>query len=300
MEPGAVRERLESIDACERLFRDTPTRYSTDNIGLARAKDGLELVRIGQAQRPEFAGWRYGEQYRRRRRNAFLLGAAGVAAGMGAIAALSAFGFAAASGGYLSYQLVKAGWDAGLNRQARFLLPDPDPAARETVRLDRSHLKHATISWEDGTPSLDLPHPKHLKKGDFVLSYRGADLQSVGRRAVAGLNLLVGGRSQLQEGSRILAENHGDLSAWLRRRTYSLTDVPGFRRPEALVELHRPIPRARQAQRWRPHGPRTLDERGHRAPVARRGAYSSGARMAAGGGAGEDQRCAGGAGVGGH
>ena len=224
--------RLESIDACERLFRDTPTRYSTDNIGLARAKDGLELVRIGQAQRPEFAGWRYGEQYRRRRRNAFLLGAAGVAAGMGAIAALSAFGFAAASGGYLSYQLVKAGWDAGLNRQARFLLPDPDPAARETVRLDRSHLKHATISWEDGTPSLDLPHPKHLKKGDFVLSYRGADLQSVGRRAVAGLNLLVGGRSQLQEGSRILAENHGDLSAWLRRRTYSLTDVPASGAPK--------------------------------------------------------------------
>ena len=44
--------RLESIDACERLFRDTPTRYSTDNIGLARVKEGLELVRIGPAIRP--------------------------------------------------------------------------------------------------------------------------------------------------------------------------------------------------------------------------------------------------------
>jgi hypothetical protein len=53
--------RLESIDACERLFRDTPTRYSTDNIGLARVKEGLEL-RIGPAMRPEFAGWRYGER----------------------------------------------------------------------------------------------------------------------------------------------------------------------------------------------------------------------------------------------
>jgi hypothetical protein len=66
--------RLESIDACERLFRDTPTRYSTDNIGLARVKEGLELVRIGPAMRPEFAGWRYGDQFgRRARRNVLLM-----------------------------------------------------------------------------------------------------------------------------------------------------------------------------------------------------------------------------------
>ncbi|MDX2261601.1 MAG: hypothetical protein SFU84_07875 [Gemmatimonadales bacterium] len=70
--------RLESIDACERLFRDTPTRYSTDNIGLARVKEGLELVRIGPAMRPEFAGWRYGDQFGRRRRRNILL-AAGLA-----------------------------------------------------------------------------------------------------------------------------------------------------------------------------------------------------------------------------
>jgi hypothetical protein len=52
--------RLESIDACERLYRDTPTRYATDNIGLAHTKAGLELVRIGQPLRPEFASWRMG------------------------------------------------------------------------------------------------------------------------------------------------------------------------------------------------------------------------------------------------
>ena len=60
--------RLESIDACERLYRDTATRYSTGSIGLARTKEGLDLVRIGAALRPEFASWRYGVSYRRRRR----------------------------------------------------------------------------------------------------------------------------------------------------------------------------------------------------------------------------------------
>src|SRR6476661_6657816 len=52
-------ERWEAIEACERLFHDTRLRVSTDNIGLARLHEGLELVRIGAPQRPEFAAWRY-------------------------------------------------------------------------------------------------------------------------------------------------------------------------------------------------------------------------------------------------
>ena len=59
--------RLEVIDACERIFRATHTRFSTDNIGLAVVADELELVRIGPALRPEFAAWRYGKDLLRRR-----------------------------------------------------------------------------------------------------------------------------------------------------------------------------------------------------------------------------------------
>lgn len=54
--------RLETIDAAERLFRDTPTRYSTEHIGLAKVREGLELVRIGRSERREFAAWRYGRR----------------------------------------------------------------------------------------------------------------------------------------------------------------------------------------------------------------------------------------------
>lgn len=58
--------RWEAIEECERLFRGTRLRVSTENVGLARVREGLELVRIGAPQRPEFAAWRYGPQFARR------------------------------------------------------------------------------------------------------------------------------------------------------------------------------------------------------------------------------------------
>lgn len=61
--------RWEAVEECERHFSRTTLRASTDNIGLARLTEGLELVRIGQPQRPEFAAWRYGDQFVRRRRH---------------------------------------------------------------------------------------------------------------------------------------------------------------------------------------------------------------------------------------
>lgn len=60
-------ERWEAIEECEKVFRDTASRFSTDNIGLARVPEGLELVRIGHPRRPEFAAWRYGKQFLKRR-----------------------------------------------------------------------------------------------------------------------------------------------------------------------------------------------------------------------------------------
>jgi len=57
-----LEERWEAIDDCERMFRLTRLRLSTANIGLARLREGLELVRIGPALLPEIAAWRYGDQ----------------------------------------------------------------------------------------------------------------------------------------------------------------------------------------------------------------------------------------------
>ncbi len=74
-----MEERWEAIEDCERIFRSTRIRTSTENVGLARHPEGLELVRIGRPMRPEFAAWRYGDQFGRRRRKAYIYGAAGVA-----------------------------------------------------------------------------------------------------------------------------------------------------------------------------------------------------------------------------
>jgi hypothetical protein len=73
-----LEERWEAIEECERAFRATRLRVSTDQIGLARLKEGLELVRIGDPQRPELAAWRYGDQFGRRRRRQYLIGGGAV------------------------------------------------------------------------------------------------------------------------------------------------------------------------------------------------------------------------------
>ena len=61
-----LEERWEAIEECERLYRGTRLRAATDNIGLARVGDGMEIVRIGRPQTPEFAAWRYARDFGRR------------------------------------------------------------------------------------------------------------------------------------------------------------------------------------------------------------------------------------------
>jgi len=89
-----LEERWEAIEECERQFRATRVRMSSDNIGLAKLKEGLTLVRIGQPMRPEFAAWRYGDQFGRRRKRTILISGVGIAA----VGAVMAGGIAAGVG----------------------------------------------------------------------------------------------------------------------------------------------------------------------------------------------------------
>jgi hypothetical protein len=78
-----LEERWEAIEECERQFRETTLRLSTENIGLARLREGLDLVRIGKPLRPEFAAWRYGPQFLSRRVESLLRTAAATGAALG-------------------------------------------------------------------------------------------------------------------------------------------------------------------------------------------------------------------------
>lgn len=108
--------RWEAIEQGERAFRGTRVRVSTDHIGLARLRDGTELVRIGEPQRPEFAAWRYGDQFGKRRfRNAVtavgavggigLLAGGAIATGAGVLALLPLFQVLALSGAIVGQNL---------------------------------------------------------------------------------------------------------------------------------------------------------------------------------------------------
>lgn len=72
-----LEERWEAVEALEGIFRGTRVRVSSENIGLAKHPEGLELVRVGEPLRPEFAAWRYGDQFGRRRKRAIAYGVGG-------------------------------------------------------------------------------------------------------------------------------------------------------------------------------------------------------------------------------
>jgi len=101
--------RLETIEACERLFADARLRFSTDNIGIARLREGLELVRIGPAQRPEFAAWRYGDQFGRRRRRYAVQAAGLIVAGLAVVIGGSEVARLVGISGGMGFQMLNSG-----------------------------------------------------------------------------------------------------------------------------------------------------------------------------------------------
>jgi hypothetical protein len=110
-----LEERWDAIETCERLFRDTRKRVSTDHIGLARLHEGLELVRIGEPLRPEFAAWRYGDQFGRRRTRGMIQATGVVVAGVGMVALLMARQMVGGALLVATSQIVNVGWQLALH-----------------------------------------------------------------------------------------------------------------------------------------------------------------------------------------
>jgi hypothetical protein len=130
-------ERWEAIEDCERLFRGTRLRVSTDNIGLARVADGLELVRVGEPLRPELAAWRYGDQFGRRRRRTVAYTSLGIAAGVGLVAIGPIIGgLAGLSWG--GYNLASAAVNAYQRRRIRARLNVP--GRDQPIAIRRDHI----------------------------------------------------------------------------------------------------------------------------------------------------------------
>jgi len=154
-----IEQRWEAIEACARAFRNTRLRASTGQVGLARLGDGTELVRIGAPIAHEFAAWRYGDQFGRRRRKAMVLGAVGVA-GAGA-AAMGAYAIGASA--IILIPLLNWTIVLGSLGMSQGLLDDivpqravPDPAGGHVIPIGFPKLVAAAES--EGGWGLEVPY----------------------------------------------------------------------------------------------------------------------------------------------
>lgn len=172
-----LEERWEAIEECERLFRDTRLRISTDNIGLARIREGLELVRIGAPLRPEMAAWRYGDQFGRRRRKHLVWSGAGIATAAGLVILGPATGIIAGSSWGLWNVFSYANMAYQHRRvRARIVLPDRDmPVPVRLTQLNRIRLVDTDHGWGLRIPYLPLENlPLDFRIGRRVSGYPAA------------------------------------------------------------------------------------------------------------------------------
>jgi hypothetical protein len=150
-----LEERWEAIEQAERRYRDTRLRASTSNVGLARLRDGTELVRIGSPLRPEFAAWRYGDQFGRRRRRRLLVGAGATTAVVALVVAgplTGLFSFGAVAHLYQLYDT------ANQARRARRGISVGDGAAGERMRVSLIDAERTRLA-SDGDAGFALVVP---------------------------------------------------------------------------------------------------------------------------------------------
>jgi hypothetical protein len=184
-------ERWEAIEECERYFHDTRLRVSTDQIGLARLDSGVELVRIGRPDRPEFAAWRYGNQLGQRRRTAMLRAGLGV----GALGALVIGGVASgvAIGGF--------GWLIG-HVGERVVMGSPDqvvarlPVAEAgIITVKRKHLSRLQLIADDAPGAWQVGVPNNKD----VVAIRGEPAVQALAKLLPQLNRFGGSRERVSE-----------------------------------------------------------------------------------------------------
>jgi hypothetical protein len=197
-----IEERWEAIEAAERVFRETRMRVSTENIGLARHAEGLELVRVGRPMRPEFAAWRYGDQFGRRRKRAILIGA-------GATAVIGTVAVAGMVTGVVSAALAgQAGNLVNLwNARTVIKLPTADG---DVLKLNRLDLAKAKLRQEEDHWSLVL----RKKKAERV--FTGPEAERVAGLIMPHINA-GGARSSVVQDAVREIERGGGPHAYMDR-----------------------------------------------------------------------------------
>ena len=216
-----LEERWEAVEDCERIFRDTRVRVSTENIGLARHPEGLTLVRVGQPLRPEFAAWRYGDQFGRRQKRAVLYTAAGIVVFGGVVIGGTAAGIL--GGGLLS----QSGNVVNLWMNARTMVKlRPDGGG--VIKLKRMDLLGTRFRPSDSGEGFRV----QVRKGKRKVWYGGAEARRFAGAILPKMNSAGGSKATVQDAVGLI-ETAGHPEQYLARisrgdRFADRKGVPGY------------------------------------------------------------------------
>ena len=223
-----IEERWEAVEACERIFRETRVRVSSENVGLARHPEGLELVRIGRPLRPEFAAWRYGDQFGRRRRRKIIYGVAATAVVGGVLAGGAAAGIISGTA------LTQVGNLYNVVFNARTVVKLRTDEGR-TVKLKRPELAGIRVRPAPGDSGFKL----EIKKGKKKTWHEGEEARRFAATILPAINAM-GGRKETVRLAVDRIEAQGDPERFLANvagspRFHGKKGLPGYvsRMPKA-------------------------------------------------------------------
>jgi hypothetical protein len=238
-----LEERWEAIEQCERLFSSTRLKVSTDNIGMSRLREGLELVRIGSPQRPEMAAWRYGDQFGRRRMRyiAYTIGAGAIVGGIIIGGPLLGLG-SVAGGGWGLWQGTNALMKAARDRvvRTRVALPGQD---RPAVIRGRD-IKRIVLGMDEDGVTLRLPYNRGaIIPGMYPIevTLKGEAAMRAASTVLPAVNVKGGTRQDVQEAVQELETNPDPVR--LFQRATNVGGVPDryAARPGRRRRSRRPV-----------------------------------------------------------
>jgi hypothetical protein len=198
-----LEERWEAVEACEEIFRATHLRVSTENIGLARHPEGLELVRVGAPQRPEFAAWRYGDQFGRRRARSIIFGTGAAALLLGGSFVDPAILGGSGMGGYFLWTMFDG--IAASRTQTKLRTDDG-----RIIKLKRDDLPTVRLRPSGDGPGFRLSVLKGRKQEWFA----GDQAERFASQVVPKVNR-AGGRKRTVQSAVEEIEYHGHPDAFL-------------------------------------------------------------------------------------
>ena len=251
-----LEERWEAIEQCERLFSSTRLKVSTDNIGLSRLREGLELVRIGSPQRPEMAAWRYGDQFGRRRTRymTYTVGAGVVFAGVVIGGPLLGFG-SVMGGGWGLWQGTNALMRVMRDRVVRTRVAVPGFQSPAIIR--GKDIKRIVIGQDDHGLTIRFPLRLREKRPPFVRDVypdeaflHGEDAMRAAGKILPAVNIKGGNKEEVSAAVAIMEANPdpaalfarstsigtGHVNDWSRRRQSRSRRRPQIESGEAFLD----------------------------------------------------------------